>query len=90
VGTLRANLFGIHDMHGNVWEWCEDGFAPYADDEVRPSDGLRIVPGAVERVHWGGTYKRMSRAARSASRGQNPPGARLEDLGVHPMWPIDR
>jgi formylglycine-generating enzyme required for sulfatase activity len=74
VGTKRANSWGLHDMHGNAWEWCEDWFGPYApesqNDPAGPPAGQKktLRGGSWDWTHIGRT--------RSASRiGELPDGA---------------
>jgi formylglycine-generating enzyme required for sulfatase activity len=73
VGSYRANGFGLHDMHGNVWEWTEDCYnASYAD---APSDGTAWTAGDCgRRVVRGGSWIFNPRYLRSAVRDGIPAG----------------
>ena len=88
VGRLRANGFGLHDVHGNVWEWCLDGYGSY-ENAARPGDGLREVPGASNRVSRGGSFYTLAVRARSAHRNVYSPGYRLNHLGARPAIRVD-
>jgi sulfatase modifying factor 1 len=83
VGTLPANVWGLHEMHGNVWEWCEDWFGDYGK---APSDGSaqQEYLGAGLRVLRGGSWIADARSCRSASRFGGYPGDRLAYVGFRP------
>ncbi len=84
VGQFRPNGYGLHDVHGNLWEWCRDRFGAYEENERAGDDAELIVPGAPNRVNRGGSYSNPAIHARVSSRFSNSAGARHLNLGVRP------
>ncbi|WP_417380111.1 protein kinase domain-containing protein [Gimesia sp.] len=77
VSLKNPNSFGLYDMHGNVWECCQDWYGEYAIGSV--TDPTGPVTGSL-RVNRGGSWILSSGECRSASRGRLPPVSRSELL----------
>ena len=73
VGGYKPNAFGLYDVHGNVWEWCEDWYDDYPAGAVTDPKGLGT---GTSRVLRGGSFFFNESLARSSSRGSFSPTIR--------------
>ncbi len=80
VGSYAPNAWGLYDMHGNIVEWCLDGFGLYPTSPALEPRGATSVE---SRVFRGGGWRSAGRDCRSAYRGRGGyhPGSMAYDLG---------
>ncbi len=78
IGKKKPNNWGLHDMHGNVFEWCMDSFQefpPGGDDPV-------VLKEAGVRIFRGSSYGAIPRFCRTAVRSRFTPDSRAPYLGI--------
>jgi formylglycine-generating enzyme required for sulfatase activity len=69
VGLLRVNDLGLFDMHGNIWEWCQDAFGAYGDGLPKKDQEESLVVNDQDgRVFRGGSVHHLSTHVRSTTR----------------------
>ncbi len=91
IGSFEANPFGLHDIHGNVWEWTRTsnswyGVTPVSDEDGARGPGPEIVTS--HRVARGGGFKTLAGGA--SARLWRPPTVLEDDIGVRPAKMLDR
>ncbi len=80
VGSFPPNAVGLYDMHGNVWEWCQDDFQD--NYEGAPKDGSAWLSGKSGiKVRRGGSWLNAPVFSRSAYRGDSTRDSRDNDIG---------
>ena len=81
VGSFDANSYGLHDMHGNVWEWVRDSY--HSNYQGAPADGSAWTSGGDQgrRVVRGGSWIDSPNSARAAVRGSAAPVDRNLRIG---------
>jgi formylglycine-generating enzyme required for sulfatase activity/tRNA A-37 threonylcarbamoyl transferase component Bud32 len=83
AGTFRPNPYGLHEVHGNVWELVLDRYGSY-EEPVRPGDGLRIVEDTGYRIQRGGGIYENHWDARSSRRYDVSAGGATYSSGLRP------
>ena len=81
VGSFKvANAFGLYDMHGNVWEWCQDIW--HDNYKGAPTNGAAWIASNKENVLMrGGAWNYEAKGCRGAYRGRTGPGDRRSNSG---------
>jgi len=86
VASFQPNAFGLHDMHGNLWEWCEDVYDAHYYDRS-PRENPQNASEGVSRVLRGGSWVTKASTLRSANRSRGWPDLHTAFYGLRLLRP---
>jgi formylglycine-generating enzyme required for sulfatase activity len=86
VGSFPANAWGLHDMHGNLWQWCQDWHGGYARKDLVDPQGPKA---GKNRVLRGGSWGSHPIFCRAANRNLSEPDQRTEFYGLRVCFSAD-
>lgn len=78
VGLKKPNAWGVYDMHGNVWEWCEDWYGNYQLPSLQDPRGPLL---GAYRVLRGGSYRFPAQQCLANTRNGAVPTHKDKDIG---------
>ena len=88
VASFSPNAWGLYDMHGNVWEWCQDWYEKrYPSGNITDTEG---PSSGLARVLRGGSWSGGARVLRSADRLRNGPDFRYDHIGFRVVCRVAR
>ena len=82
VAQLPPNAFGLHDTHGNVLEWCRDGYAPHTEEHATDPTG---AVGALLRTIRGGSFEHSGQSSIAGNRHRQGPQGTWHHVGFRPV-----
>jgi formylglycine-generating enzyme required for sulfatase activity len=90
VNVFPANGFGLHNMHGNVWEWCRDGFDREFYQQGATIDPVSIPAGTIVHVFRGGSFADEALSARCSFRNRFTSESASDRVGLRPARKLER
>ena len=86
VGSFGPNAWGLYDMHGNVWEWCNNVYCAYGEEPPREPAGSKVAPFMSLR---GGSWRSKAGDCRSACRYKDKSTAGSKNIGLRVLMEIE-